>query len=109
VIRNLALKVGFIVADMIDVLFPAPNSLHAAEDAIMDHGEDARPLIDEDAARSLWKAVVSMTEKSMASVRDSPDPQVELHSFDNRVFALAGTGSLATIYGMGRSYGLVKA
>ena len=36
----------------------------------MEDRDVVRPLIDEDVARSLWKTVVSMTEKSMAPVRE---------------------------------------
>jgi hypothetical protein len=69
-IQLTALEVGSIVADLIDKMYPVPTPSRSSEDTNMEDRDVVRPLIDEDVARSLWKAVVSMTEKSMAPVRD---------------------------------------
>lgn len=61
-----SLDVGTIVADLIDALYPAPSRPRPDEDTNMEDRYDISPLINEDVARSLWKAVVSMIEKTMA-------------------------------------------
>ena len=103
-LQTAALEVGTVVADLIDALYPAPSRPGSAEDTNMEDRDDPSPLINEDVARSLWKAVVSMSEKTMAPVRDTLPTEIFPLLIHFTFPSLAGVGPLEAVHGMGRSY-----